>query len=102
MADQGELFELDVEPLPRLSADARRTARQRAQVAAGVHPLTGGKARPDLGTCGGCVHRVLVGGHAKSYPKCDAFGRTTMTSSAATDVRKGWPACDRFEPRSVT
>lgn len=64
-------------------------------VAEGTHPLTRRPARPDLGTCGDCAHRILVGGHARSFPKCDAG---PLTGGEQTDVRAWWPACDRWEP----
>jgi hypothetical protein len=98
-----ELF--SVEPVVRapeekekLSGDRRRTLRQRADVERGVHPLTRGRARPDLGTCGDCRHRVLeyaYNGH-KSWPKCELGPRS---AGPATDVRRWWPSCDRFEPK---
>jgi hypothetical protein len=96
-----ELFHVDPVTLPpgrpveKLSPDRRRTLRQRAAVDRGVHPLTGGRARPDLGTCGDCVHRFVVPWHDRSYPKCDLGPRT---HGPGTDVRAWWPACDRFEP----
>lgn len=71
------------------------TVRARALVSAGVHPLTRGKARPDLGTCGECAHRVLTTYHARAWPKCEVGPRT---HGEQTDVRAWWPACDRFEP----
>lgn len=71
------------------------TARARLMVAAGRHPLTRGTARPDLGTCGECVHRVMRGTRSKPYPKCDLG---PITSGEQTDVRAWWPACGRFEP----
>lgn len=98
-----------LEPGEKLSADRRRTLRQRQDVELGRHPLTGGTARPDLGTCGGCVHRRLVGGHAQSYPKCDygvPAGKEHLANSwprasmgAGTDVRAWWPACSDYQPR---
>lgn len=83
------------DPLAGLSPDRRRTLRQRAQVAAGWHPLAGTRTRPDLGTCGGCAHRVLVGWHNRTYPKCDL---AAITHGPGSDCRAHWPACDRFEP----
>lgn len=71
------------------------TATARRLTAAGVHPLTRGKARPDLGTCGTCTHRVMRGGAAKPFPKCDLG---PATRGEQTDVRAWWPACDRYEP----
>jgi len=99
MPEDGVLFHVEPvapPPLAGLKPDARRTARQRQMVAAGWHPLTRGRARPDLGHCGTCAHRVLVGHHDRTYPKCDV-GPTTH--GAATDVRAHWPACDRWERR---
>lgn len=91
-------FHTGTQPGEKLSADRRRTLRQRAQVAAGIHPLTGGRARPDLGTCGGCAHRLLLGWHDRAWPKCVARDGLYVTHGAASDVRRWWPACDRFEP----
>jgi hypothetical protein len=122
--DQGVLdivAEQDADLSARTPAQALR-ARQAARIATGVHPLAldGATIRlhPDAGaaggpTCGTCVHRVLMGGHAKDYPKC-VFGTTVtpippeqqrrhgptrivtqprVTNGAATDVRAWWPAC---------
>lgn len=102
-----------------LSAGQRRTRRQQEQVAAGVHPLTGGPIHPlasrhrdrdapgsDPFTCGSCIFRVVVRSGAKKYPKC-VYGmenptdtRTVrlprVTSGAASDVRAWWPACPDY------
>jgi hypothetical protein len=83
------------DPPPRPSAGARLTARLNALAARGVQPLTREPARPDLGTCGTCVHRVTSG---RGYPKCD-HPDTPTTSGPATDVRAKWPACHRWEAR---
>lgn len=100
--EQAELFHVDepprVEDQPTalaLSADRRRTARQRADVGRGVHPLMGGKTRPELGTCGDCAHRRrdIV---ERGFPKC---GVGPITHGANTDVRAWWPACGRFEAK---
>lgn len=79
------------DPAP-LSRDRRRTQRQHALIAAGVHPLTRTPARPELGTCGDCVHRQLQAARGRSYPKCELG---PVTAGAATDVRRWWPACSR-------
>jgi len=75
-------------PLPpaETSPDRRRTARQRALVEQGWHPLTGTRTRPELGTCGDCAHRLSAG---RRYPKCEL----RVSASAATDCRAWWPAC---------
>lgn len=95
MSDQPELFELTLDPAPPpLSADARRTKRQHDLVDGGWHPLTRDRARPDLGTCGTCVHRRPT--QQGSYPKC---GLGPINKGPGTDVRAHWPACSRFEPK---
>jgi hypothetical protein len=98
-----ELFHVDSvvpeqEPIEKLSADRRRTLRQKADVSVGRHPLTRGKARPDLGTCGDCRFRVIYSRFPRIYPKCVGHGGIYDTRSAASDVRAWWPACERFEP----
>jgi hypothetical protein len=90
--------------LAGLSAGQRLTLRQKADVANGRHPLMGGPTRPELGTCGDCVHRVLIGSHSRGWPKCDWGGPSQrgldlMSHSAATDCRAWWPACSNFEPK---
>jgi hypothetical protein len=95
-AAQLALFDVTPTPPPeKISADRRRTARQRALIAAGIHPLTGGPTHPDQGTCGTCAHRIHVGGGGRTWPKCDLHG---ITHGAATDCRGWWPACGRYEP----
>ncbi len=98
------------EPVEKISAGRRLTMRQKRDVELGRHPLTGGKARPDLGTCGGCALRSLEFGGARSYPKCiqgaslDTTPRPAgpyMTHGPATDVRAWWPACSQFVPRDA-
>ena len=93
------------EPVEKVSADRRRTLHQRALVEAGVHPLTGDKARPDLGTCGDCKLRLLVHWRNRTYAKC-ARGLPEgapldeapfVSHGAATDVRAWWPACPAHE-----
>lgn len=72
------------------------TATARRLVSEGWHPLMRTRARPDLGTCGGCVHRVVRNaGTSRPFPKCDV---SRQTRGEQTDVRAWWPACDRFEP----
>lgn len=93
-----ELFHVDdPRPVEKLSPDRRRTARQKADVDAGIHPLMGGKTRPDLGTCGGCKHRqlYLTNGN-RSWPKCNRYG---VTHGPGTDCRAWWPACSLYEPK---
>lgn len=95
-----------------LSADQRRTRRQATQVAAGVHPLTGGRLHPDADntrtasspqdgspTCGTCQYRGLVGHHDQAFPKCHRPGGT-ITHGPGTDVRAWWPACTTWTPKA--
>jgi hypothetical protein len=93
-----ELTLFDVTPTPppeKISADRRRTARQRALIAAGIHPLMGGPTHPDQGTCGTCAHRIHIEWHNRTWPKCDLH---ELTHGAGSDCRSWWPACGRYEP----
>ena len=97
------------EPEHRLSVDRRRTARQAAAIARGMHPLSivfgaglrlhpdadRGACRTDRGAlplrCGSCKWRSVGG-----YPKCTR-SPSFMTGSAVTDCRAWWPACTYYE-----
>lgn len=91
-----DLVPIEPEPVERLSPDRRRTARQKAMVAAGVHPLTGTPVNP-AGTCGGCAHRYLRADAARPFPKCAGWGGRYETRGPGTDVRAWWPACEQFQ-----
>lgn len=109
-----------------MSPGRRRSLRQREDIAAGIHPLSGGKlhvsaskvggtkqeqgvsllnvtrGRPRPFTCGSCANRRMVT-YAGSYPKCflTLDGGATyplFSHSEATDVRAWWPACEHYEP----
>lgn len=99
---------------PPLTAQRRLTLRQKADVAAGVHPLTHTPLHPSASrdavpgqsgpfTCGACVFRAPGGPH--DYPKCLLPGpdghpiRARLSHSATTDVRGWWPACGDYQPR---
>jgi len=110
---------------PSLSADRRRTLRQREAIDAGRHPLTKGPlhpfaspetAQPDNPkgqpyTCGSCRFREVISHHNRSYPKCvrdltyghhDAAGVylsdvAHVSRGPATDVRSWWPSCLGYE-----
>ncbi|WP_018502926.1 hypothetical protein [Parafrankia discariae] len=104
-ADGGALFALDdcgpvlatpPEQDMTLSPGARLTARRRAQIAAGTHPVTG---LPLLSadrslTCRTCNHIGRQGDTAGHYWKC---GRN-LSRGAATDIRLSWPACTDYQP----
>lgn len=47
-------------------------------------------------TCGGCAH-FFGKQYAKTYFKCRIYGNS---GGAATDWRKSWPACGKFQERS--
>lgn len=101
-------------PAEKLSADRRRTVRQAAAVARGVHPLAlvfgaiavpmhpnadrtanAGDARNLPLRCGSCRFRQMLSAGNRSVPKC-AHRAENATHSAATDVRAWWPACTNY------
>lgn len=121
----GEDCLFDIQPTPvaePMSADRRRTVRQKQTIDAGGHPLgnviNGIRRHPDTKgktygsdgpkdrslTCGTCIHRVLMGYHTADYPKCDVGGGIRMSHGTGTDVRAWWPACTdhEVEPTSPT
>ncbi|TDD31667.1 hypothetical protein E1287_25745 [Actinomadura sp. KC06] len=96
-----------------LSADRRRTLRQAELLAAGRHPIglfvkRQVRLHPDAAPhddrkaeglrCGGCRFLTVVGHHTRSYLKC---GRVSLSHSAASDIRRSWPACERFEAQEA-
>jgi hypothetical protein len=84
------------EPQPKVSADRRRTLRQRADIDHGIHPLIKLALANNGHTCGDCAHRVLAGYHRRSYPKCE---EVRWTHGAGSDCRAWWPACTKWEPQ---
>ena len=97
------------EPVERLSADRRRTLRQRSDVERGIHPLTGFRIHDDPDrTCGNCRFREVLRYHRRGYPKClhpgamgadeyEKYGPPRVSHSASTDVRAWWPGCRDHE-----
>ena len=75
-----DLQSVELPPPPEpVSADRRRTMRQKADIARGRHPLTGLALIGGDATCGRCAHRFLV--HAnRTWPKCDVFGASHGSS----------------------
>lgn len=78
--------------------DQARTRKNRQMLAAGVHPATRTALRPvnddqPAETCGSCAHHHVQGGTKGRYHKCDL----TTTRGPASDIRVGWPACNRWE-----
>lgn len=89
-----DLVPTAVQTTTPLSAGRKLTQRQRAQIAAGIHPLTGGPVDPNPAhRCGNCNHRVHRASGSRSFPKCDADSGQRITAGPATDVRAYWPAC---------
>jgi hypothetical protein len=96
----------------QVSAGRRRTLRQRAAVAAGVHPLAllfpGIRVNSDPARrCGNCVHRQRFRHRNRAYPKCTVGGITDgpggrMSHGSATDVRAWWPGCEQHEPEAAS
>jgi hypothetical protein len=133
------------EPLRERTAGERLRDKQAHLIAVGRHPLSDppggrpqygilrlhpdacrdvrwstGKAQIPEGapTCGTCVHRQLVNGGARDWPKC-TYGRVETPSPAGdppgsaagvrvkpgprethgdrSDVRAWWPACTDYE-----
>jgi hypothetical protein len=107
-------------PIPaNLSADRKRTQRQRAALDHGWHPL--GLAlgypiplHPDAAPpsdpeatgrrCGTCRFRELLSYHDRTYPKClqgwDGSNEQPprrVTHGTGTDIRAWWPACRDHE-----
>lgn len=75
-----------------ISRDRARTQQAQLRIQRGFHPL-GFRLRAEPGeTCGTCAH-LRVKQFAGRYFKC-ALARDT--NGPATDVRKKWPACERF------
>lgn len=103
---------------PALSADRKRTVRQRQAIEWGSHPLAVALDGP-LGLhprqaeegrrCGNCAFRELINRGNGAYPKCvvdrGPFSRTRAfpeapprySAGAGTDVRKWWPGCPDHE-----
>jgi hypothetical protein len=76
------------------SADRRRTEQNNRILAGGYHPATREQLILVGATCGGCAHH-FERRRNKTWHKCDY----TATGGAGSDIRVGWPACTRWEPR---
>lgn len=92
------MFETDEHARRKLLADTagrvNYSERNKQALENGHHPATGGRLRPDLGTCKDCVFHVVVK-YAKTYHKCEQH-RLGTSHSEASDIRVGWPACELF------
>jgi len=89
-----DLFGNPIQPTETLSATQRRTQRQRWRQANGLHPLRGWPLAGNGQTCGTCKH--LLQTHGRRWFKCAKWGG----GSAATDIRKSWPACFQWAAAS--
>lgn len=96
MSNDLQLFDVPavhVDLSERLSADARRTARRAARLAAGQHPLMAGPVTTIEGaTCGNCEHH-FVWTRNRTWHKCSI----NATHGAATDIRVSWPGCNLWQ-----
>lgn len=89
----------------------RMRRRQLGLLVTGWHPVGWRPLHPRAGSaldrngpglrCGDCALRVLTGGHARPYPKCDAPA-ARRSRGPATDVAAWWPACSSFRRRRAT
>lgn len=81
---------------PTASATVKLTARRREALANGRHPLRMDPLREPAGeTCGSCRH-LDAQGHSRTYYKC-GLRPYEITHGPATDIRRSWPACVRWE-----
>ncbi len=97
--DPGPATVTTVKERPGLSADARRTIRNRELIAAGVHPATRQPILVTGLTCATCGHHRAVTHYTsreKTWHKC-ALHRLGVSHSAASDIRTSWPACVLYQ-----
>lgn len=93
MTDNDFRLEFGVTPPEKpLSAQRRRTIRNRAFIKNGIHPVTRLPLARNGETCGTCALSgwVRMGGR---YFKCSL----NKTSGPATDLRVFWPACEKWK-----
>jgi hypothetical protein len=101
------------DPMEGMSADRRRTLRQAANVAAGIHPLTKGALHPlasrhrdadspkdDPYTCGTCWFREVLRYHDRSFPKCCLPGPERVYRKGE-DGEWRWETNDHGAPRAT-
>jgi hypothetical protein len=114
MSEELVLFDVPadwyVPPPVKLSADRRRTIRQRRILTVGLHPLSlatrqsirlhpdaapaGDRAASGL-RCGSCRFREVVPYRSRAYAKCLYGWR--VSHGAGTDCRAWWPACRDYQ-----
>ena len=78
---------------------AKILAQTKTQKAASpaIRPMYAAFGRTPGRKCGECAHLLANPYHNKVYYKC---GLARVSSSVATDFRKKWEACGRFEKKS--
>ena len=82
----------DASPTSKPDSYGTRLKKQNnALIARGVHPATGFALANNGQGCGSCAH--IKG---QRFFKC---GLVRATAGAATDIRKGWPACIKWEAK---
>jgi F0F1-type ATP synthase epsilon subunit len=83
------------EPVQPLSADRRRTLRQRADIERGRHPLTGSRLTDDpAAKCGNCRFRELFDHHNRTYPKC-VWTPPTLSDAGFRLLIETWCWCSQ-------
>ena len=87
------------DPYEGMGQDARRTAKRRELLAAGIHPATKTRLSDAHAgkTCGDCAHAWRKSVNRFTGWKCD---RAAAHGLDGPDIRKSWPACTLFEERS--
>lgn len=101
---------------PKESQTVRRTRRQAAMLAAGIHPLSAvvdklrlheqaapyGDLRAPGRRCGNCRWREVFSYRNGRYPKCTFGDGARMSHADATDCRAWWPGCVNHEWKEKT
>ncbi len=83
---------------PKLSADRKRTIKRQQLIANGIHPATKVKLLDNGETCGSCAHLLVSKTRpGKSWFKC---GLLPITNGPGSDIRVGWPACEKWQERT--
>lgn len=84
------------DPYAGMGQDARRTAKRRELLAAGIQPATKlPLSNAHAGsTCGACAHAWRKAVNSFAGWKCD---RAAARGLDGPDIRKSWPACTLFQ-----
>lgn len=79
-------------PWPDWYTVNKHAAHQNRNVSMGKHPM-GLRLKGGPETCGTCAH-LRSNEFTSTYYKCDLHKNT---GGPATDIRKKWPACEKWE-----